>query len=121
MTELTQSRLLAGIWSFTLIHAGEVAPLLSASHDGRTLPDPDCSPGPETGTWHVTLPVPADILNDGLQTIVIHTSDGTALGSLAILAGEALANDIRAEISLLRSELDLLKSAFRRQQRDKQE
>ena len=30
------------------------------------------------------------------------------------LAGEALAHDIRAEIDLLRAELDMLKRAFRR-------
>jgi hypothetical protein len=36
------------------------------------------------------------------------------LGSFSIVAGDALAEDIRAELSLLRAELDMLKKAFRR-------
>ena len=33
---------------------------------------------------------------------------------LRLVAGEALAHDLRAEIDLLRAELDMLKRAFRR-------
>jgi hypothetical protein len=36
------------------------------------------------------------------------------LGSFSIVAGDALAEDIRAELSLLRAELDMLKKGFRR-------
>jgi hypothetical protein len=36
------------------------------------------------------------------------------LASFAFLAGDALSEDIRAEMDLLRDELDMLKRAFRR-------
>ena len=36
------------------------------------------------------------------------------LGSFTLIAGEALGDDLRAEVSLLRAELDMLKRAFRR-------
>ena len=69
----------------------------------------------EPGRWHLRVPVPADAIGDGVQTFVITDaqSDRT-LGSFALLAGEALGDDIRAEVSLLREELDMLKRAFRR-------
>ena len=114
---LIQSRLQAGIWRATLGDAGTSAPAVTACHDGRALPDLHCTPGDQAGMWLISLPVPTDILNDGLQTIVLRLADGTTLGSLALLAGEALADDLRAEIALLRSELDILKAAFRRSQR----
>lgn len=111
---LTQSRLQAGIWQATLAIAGPEAPRLVATHDGQPLPDLRCEPGQAAGLWQISVAVPADILTDGLQTIVLNLADGTCIGSLAIVAGEPLAHDLRAEIALLRSELDLLKSAVRR-------
>ncbi|WP_322894509.1 MULTISPECIES: hypothetical protein [unclassified Yoonia] len=111
---LTQSRLHAGLWEALLEGADHDAPSLTATHEGRAVPDLHCVPGPQDGTWRISLPIPAHVLNDGLQTIVISLADGTKIGSLAILAGAPLADDLRAEIDLLRSELDLLKSAFRR-------
>ncbi|WP_019953457.1 hypothetical protein [Yoonia vestfoldensis] len=112
---LTQSRLYAGIWEFSV--TCDTAPELVASHEGQVLPDLRCSAGPDAGTWRCSLPVPSAVLSDGLQTIVIRTPDAISIGSLAILSGEALADDIRAEITLLRNELDLLKAAFRQQHR----
>lgn len=61
------------------------------------------------------MPIPAERIADGVQTFVIRdrrTDQG--LASFAIVAGDALAEDIRAEIGLLRAELDMLKKAFRR-------
>ena len=58
---------------------------------------------------------PRALISDGLQSFVISNPDtGETLESFAILAGDALADDIRAEIGLLRAELDMLKRAFRR-------
>ena len=39
---------------------------------------------------------------------------GEVLASFTLVAGVPLEEDLRAEISLLRAELDLLKKAFRR-------
>ena len=111
---LTQTRLHAGLWEAVLEHPSQTPPQLTATHDGQLLPDLRCAPGPRDGTWRISLPIPAHVLTDGLQTVVLCQADGTCVGSLAILAGAPLGHDLRAEINLLRSELDLLKSAFRR-------
>ncbi|MBQ2261319.1 MAG: hypothetical protein II336_08130 [Loktanella sp.] len=116
---LTQSRLHAGIWDAVLEQAGPDAPTLTASHEGRVLPGLRCTTGDRPDTWRISLPIPPDVLNDGLQTILVCLGDGTKVGSLAILSGEALADDLRAEISLLRNELDMLKAAFRRMHHEK--
>ncbi|MDA0720220.1 MAG: hypothetical protein O2994_00870 [Proteobacteria bacterium] len=110
---LTGSQLRAGIWEFAVTCTA--TPDLIASHEGQVLPDLRCTQGSGPDRWQCSLPVPAAILNDGLQTIVIRSADGITIGSLAILSGAALADDIRAEIGLLRNELDLLKAAFRQQ------
>ena len=39
---------------------------------------------------------------------------GDTLDSISIITGEVLSDDIRAEMNLLRAELDMLKKAFRR-------
>ena len=36
------------------------------------------------------------------------------IGDFALMSGDALSYDIRAEVTLLREELDMLKRAFRR-------
>ena len=53
-------------------------------------------------------------------TVMTWSTLGTAVGlvPLALLAGEALSQDIRAEMALMRAELDLLKQAFRRHCRE---
>ena len=58
---------------------------------------------------------PGRLLSDGVQTFLISDPDtGEKLASFAVLAGDALGDDIRAEMDLLRAELDMLKRAFRR-------
>jgi len=63
----------------------------------------------------VKVPVPASAISDGVQTFVISDGDtGDVLNTFSILAGDAIGEDMRAEMDLLRAELDLLKRAFRR-------
>ncbi len=65
--------------------------------------------------WGLRVPIPADAIADGVQTLlVIEAASGRVLEKITIIAGEALADDIRAEVDLLRAELDMLKRAFRR-------
>ena len=45
---------------------------------------------------------------------MISDGGGTKLGHFSIIAGEALGEDLHAEVELLRAELDMLKRAFRR-------
>ena len=112
---LTKARLIGGVWTGILTgHDGEAAPELKLSHKGDALPG--LSTARQTdGSWIVEAAVPADRLADGVQTFVISdAASGATLASFAFLAGEALADDIRAEMDLLRDELDMLKRAFRR-------
>jgi hypothetical protein len=56
-----------------------------------------------------------DLIGDGAQTFLIFDKDtGETLDSFTIIAGDAVSDDIRAEVALLRAELDLVKRAFRR-------
>lgn len=67
------------------------------------------------GRWTLRIPIPAHILADGVQTILIRdVMAQETLEVITIISGEAIADDIRAEMDLLRAELDMLKRAFRR-------
>jgi hypothetical protein len=59
--------------------------------------------------------VPVDAIEDGVQIFIkFDAMDGTQVGHFTLIAGEALGDDIRVEMELLRAELDMLKRAFRR-------
>ncbi|NOX39803.1 MAG: hypothetical protein GXP05_04615 [Alphaproteobacteria bacterium] len=65
-------------------------------------------------SWDVVANIPADAINEGVRTFVIRDAKSAeTLDSFALIAGVALDGDLRAEIALLRAELDLLKQAFR--------
>lgn len=112
MPTLTKTRLQEGIWEGWMTGASE-ATEIEATHLGRSLEGVELIPG--EGGVHVRVPIPADLLSDGLQTVLLTDRvSGRLLASFAILAGDALAEDIRAEVDLMRAELDLLKRALRR-------
>ena len=111
---LTKTRMISGVWEGVLTGVvGTDAPDLKVTHFGN--PVPDVSVLQESGNWFVRIPVPRESVADGMQTFVItDTATDTVLNSFALYAGDALAEDIRAEMDLLRAELDMLKQAFRR-------
>jgi hypothetical protein len=113
---LTKTHILAGVWEGVLTRSGGDggAPRIAVLHEGTALADVRVS-ALEPGQWHIRVPIPAETISDGLQTYVMTDAQtGEALEQFALLAGEALSNDLRAEIGLLRAELDMLKRAFRR-------
>ena len=62
-----------------------------------------------------SVPIPTALLSDGVQTFLVRDpATGATLGHFTIVTGVPLEDDIRAEIDLLRAELDMLKKAFRR-------
>jgi len=115
---LTKTRIRAGIWEGLLTVGTERAlpPEIEVRHlelplDGVTVA---LAEGMKK-TWAVRVPIPADLLSDGVQTFLIHARPGgEKLTSFTIITGAALEEDIRAEVDLLRAELDMLKRAFRR-------
>ncbi len=111
---LTPTRLVAGIWEGVLSLGRAALPPLQAMHQGAMLEGLQITPIPgRTGDHAVRLPLPASVLSEGVQTVVFQ-ADGAMLAQLTIVAGVPLEDDLRAEIGLLRAELDLLKRAFRR-------
>jgi hypothetical protein len=103
----------SGIWEGELTPAGDTAPDLTVTHQGAALEGVTCIKDTSRDTWRVKVPIPSAMINDGLQTFVVSDGHGALLADFSLLAGEALADDLRAEIDLLRSELEILKTAFR--------
>jgi hypothetical protein len=117
--QLTRLRLHQGIWEGRITLTGgttdDDAPILQAMHQGNALDGVEISKDPNENGWLVQVPVPAELLSDGVQTFLITDArTDTPLGNFTIIAGEPLAEDLRAEFDLMRAELDLLKRAFRR-------
>lgn len=111
-TELTELGLASGIWRARLSGAGP-APEVDVTHQGAAVAGVTLEK--DGGGWLLSVPVPAESLSDGVQTyLVTETASGARLGGFAIAAGAVLEADIRAEVELLRAELDILKKAFRR-------
>jgi hypothetical protein len=112
---LTKTRIRAGVWEGVLSGAG-ATPRIEAQHLGQPVPGLTVTPLPDPAGDHaVRLPIPAELLSDGVQTFVLRdAANDTTLAHFTIVTGLALEEDIRAEVDLLRAELDMLKRAFRR-------
>ncbi len=117
--KLVKTRIQAGIWEGVLTTDLSYAetPELRVTHLGQPITTvaitSDLAAGPNA--WSVRIAIPPEALSDGVQTFLIEAvTTGETLTSFSIVTGEPLDDDIRAEIDLLRAELDMLKSAFRR-------
>jgi len=104
----------AGVWRGDLVDAGDIAPQLRITHLGDPLEGVVCEHDTVNDVWRVTAPIPPALISDGVQTFVVSDATDATLGRFTIVCGEPLADDLRAEISLLRAELDILKRSFRR-------
>lgn len=115
---LTKTRLISGRWEGVLDAGPDtvLAPQIAVSHldtpvEGVTL-NPDAA---TAGRWFVEITLPETVMTDGIQTVLVSdAATGETLEAITLLSGEPLDHDIRAEIDLLRAELDMLKKAFRR-------
>jgi hypothetical protein len=112
---LSQTRIRAGVWEGVLTGTA-TAPAIEVRHleavvNGATvaaIPD-------QPGEWLVRVPIPADLLTEGVQTFLIFDkASGQKLQHFTVITGGVLDDDLRAEMDLLRAELDMLKRAFRR-------
>lgn len=113
---LTKTKMRQGIWEGLLSGAAAgTLPKLMVTHQGNLVQDVDVT-ALEPGAGHaVRIPIPQDAIADGMQTLlVVDAENDTKLGSITLMAGEALGDDLRVEVDLLRAELDMLKRAFRR-------
>lgn len=112
--KLTKTRIRAGVWEGVLSGAGQ-APQIEALHLDRPVPGLRLTALPDApGQFALHLPIPVDVLHDGVQGFLIRdAASGETLAHFAVATG-AMDDDLRAEVDLLRAELDLLKRAFRR-------
>ncbi len=114
---IVKTRLNEGVWEGIVYQTAQTAtaPVISVTHLGKPIEGVALSAADEGGHWVLRVPIPAECIADGVQTFLV--KDATTqevVSSFAIYAGDVLDDDIRAEISLLREELDMLKRAFRR-------
>lgn len=108
---MIRTRLVDGVYEALVTGPEGDPPVVTASHFGAEVPGVSLvADGP--GRWRLRMPVPAAAIADGVQTIVFRSGD-QVIDSLTFIAGDALEDDLRAEVALLRAELDLLKRAFR--------
>lgn len=116
--QLVKTRLHAGIWEGEL-HVPEDAetlPEIVVTHLDQSVAGYELTEDhARAGIWFFRFAVPPELLSDGAQTFVISDRESNeTLASFTIIAGELVEDDIRAEMDLLRAELDMLKRAFRR-------
>lgn len=75
------------------------------------------------GLWKVAVPLPSSMISGGVHSFALMADSSESgaslspvarkLAVLSLIAGEALEDDLRAEIQLLRGEVELLKAAIR--------
>lgn len=114
--QLTKTSMREGVWQGIITGVDEEdSPKIEVTHDNTKIENIVLTHNQSADHWTLSVPIPLQAIADGVQTLIIRDGEaGTKLGHITLIAGEALADDIRAEIDLLRAELDMLKSAFRR-------
>ena len=118
---LSKSRFFEGVWEGVVAaNMGDAPPPQISVHvHDQSISDVAIEPLDTPASWLLKVPVPANMIADGVHTFVISEGEaGQSLGDFSIIAGDAAGEDIRAELSLLRAELDMLKKSFRRHCRE---
>ena len=112
---LTKTRIRAGVWEGVLSGSPD-SPALEVLHLEKPVAGVAVTAVPErAGDWLVQVPIPAEVLSEGVQTFLIRdAATGDKLQHFTVITGVAMEDDLRAEVDLLRAELDMLKRAFRR-------
>ena len=113
--QLTKTKMQQGVWQGIITGMGDDEPLIEVLHENAVVPDIILTHNQSADHWTLSVPIPRDAIADGVQTLIIKDKEvGAKIGHITLIAGEELDQDIRAEVDLLRAELDMLKRAFRR-------
>lgn len=113
--QLTKTKMSQGVWRGIITGMGEDKPRVIVTHEDAMVDGIILTHNESADHWTLSVPIPPRAIADGVQTLLISDADtDTKIGHITLLAGEDLADDIRAEMDLLRAELDMLKRAFRR-------
>lgn len=112
---LTKTRVRAGVWE-GVFSGAENKPALEVIFLEKPMAgvQVEAVPG-RAGEWAVKVPIPVEVLSEGVQTFLLREAGSDlTLAHFTIITGVAMEDDMRAEVDLLRQELDMLKRAFRR-------
>ena len=113
--QLTKTKMKQGVWQGIITGMGEEEPRVKVTHEDAVVSDIILTHNQSADHWTLSVPIPPEAIADGVQTLIIRDADTDAkIGHITLIAGEVLSDDIRAEMDLLRAELDMLKRAFRR-------
>ena len=113
--KLTKTRMLEGMWQGTITGSGETKPDIAVTHGNADIPDFKLAKSDTADRWSLSIPVPATAIADGIQVILVTDNEaGQKIGDIVIIGDEVTNIDQRAELELLRAELEMLKRAFRR-------
>jgi len=111
MTTLTFTSFENGLWQGHLTATTE--PRIEVQYQGETLEDVGVSPA--EGGWTLTVSIPMRAMSEGVHSFIVVDPDSThKLADFTMICGAPAADDLRAEVALLRAELDMLKRAVRR-------
>lgn len=114
---LTKIRFGNGLWEGRITDAPDTGarPDIQVRHLDQLVDGVIIKEGGTGTEWEIQVPVPSHAVADGVHCFVIYDgATDTKLADFTLIAGEALTDDLRAEVELLRAELDMLKRAFRR-------
>jgi len=114
---LQKIRFRSGLWEGRIETAprADTRPQIVVRYLDREVDGVTLEAAEAPGSWALTIPVPSEAIGDGVQSfVIIDAETDTKIGDFTLIAGEPLADDLRAEVELLRAELDMLKRAFRR-------
>jgi hypothetical protein len=119
MSDLTLTKTLMrnGVWEGIITSTTDATPRpnITVTYLDQPVGQTELTEGPGKGQWTLKITIPSHAIADGVQTFVIFDGlDNSKLAHFSFVAGDPLADDMRAEIELLRAELDMLKRAFRR-------
>lgn len=112
--KIINAQLRAGLWQAEIAGTAEQPPQISVQHEGVILDGVTLDYDAQRAHWRIAFPIPADAITDGVQTFVVCGEDHETLAHFSVLSGDSASKDLRAEIDLLRNELEVLKAAFRR-------
>ena len=113
--QLTKTKMRQGVWQGIITQSGTDTPVVDVTHQKTTVEGVSLVHDSAANHWVLSVPIPAEAIADGVQTLIIRDKmTDEKIGHITLLAGEVLGDDIRAEMDLLRAELDMLKRAFRR-------
>ena len=113
--QLTKTKMRQGIWEGIITDAGPDTPRITVTHAGLPVEGVNLTHDDKADHWLISVPVPPEAVADGVQMLVISDqATDQRIGHVTLIADEVLTDGLRAEVELLRAELDMLKRAFRR-------